>query len=326
MNDTCGRNINYLRISITDLCNLRCKYCVPEKGVPLKMHRDILRFEEIAEIVKEAAGLGITKVRLTGGEPLVRKGIAQLIKMIAGNDEINDIALTTNGILLKKYAQELKEAGLKRVNISIDSLNEDKYREITRGGNLIDVLAGIAAAQKAGLKPIKLNVVLIGGFNDSEIESFIRLTIDHDLDVRFIELMPIGEASSWSQKNFISNRVVLQRFPGLIPLLAEDKGSPAEYYRLPGAKGKIGLINPISNQFCKNCNRIRLTADGKLKPCLHSDQEVDIRDSIRNSREKEKSGILANVLKVAIIQKPAGHQMNIAGYEPIIRNMYQIGG
>lgn len=326
MIDNCNRKINYLRISVTDRCNFRCKYCIPESGILLKSHQDILRIEEITEIVQYAAMLGITKVRLTGGEPLVRKGIVQLIRNIALIREIKDIALTTNGVLLRQNSAELKEAGLKRVNISINSLEEKKYSEITRGGNLHEVLGGITAANLTGLKPVKLNVVLINGFNDTEIEDFIQLTVENELDVRFIELMPIGEASFWSKEHFISNKIIIDSFPELIPITADNDESVATYYRLPGAKGRVGLINPISHHFCGNCNRIRLTADGKLKPCLHSDREVDIRSILRNPDGKEESQRVIDILKTTIENKPAGHGINCEGYQPVTRNMNQIGG
>ncbi|MDK2917921.1 MAG: 3,8-cyclase [Candidatus Petromonas sp.] len=320
MFDKQGRKINYIRISVTDLCNLRCRYCMPEEGIFKKNHQDILRIEEIEEIVRVGAKLGINKVRITGGEPLVRKGIVKLVEKISDIDGINDIALTTNGTLLKKYARDLKEAGLKRVNISIDSLNKNKYEAVTRGGDLQRVLEGIEAAKKEGLTPIKLNVVLIGGFNDDEIGDFIKLTIDDEIDVRFIELMPIGQASTWAKERFTPNTIVLEKYPKLVPICKEDKGSPAKYYRLPKAKGRIGLINPISSHFCRNCNRIRVTSDGKIKPCLHSNLEIDIREF----RKLEMN--LFDIFKNAIESKPRKHNINNHEYEPIIREMYQIGG
>ncbi len=320
MNDTCGRKIDYLRISVTDLCNLRCKYCIPEKGVPLKQHDDILTFEEIERIVREAAALGVTKVRITGGEPLVRRGIADLIRMVASVPEIRDIGLTTNGILLAPLAKKLKEAGLHRVNISLDSLDPDKYREITRGGDLALVLDGIRAAREAGLTPIKINTVLIGGFNDSEIEAFVELTRRESLDVRFIELMPIGEASTWSSGHFISNETVLKRVPALMPLAIQDERSPARYYTLPGALGKVGLINPISSHFCASCNRLRLTADGKLKPCLNKDAEVNLHGALGSGN------IISERIREAVRLKPRQHDILESDYKPVIRNMHQIGG
>ncbi len=320
MHDTCGRKIDYLRISVTDLCNLRCKYCIPEKGVPLKQHDDILSFEEIERIVREAAELGVTKVRITGGEPLVRRGISDLVRMVAAVPGIRDIALTTNGLLLAKQAALLKEAGLHRVNISLDSLDPDKYREITRGGDLEQVLEGIRIAREIGLTPIKINAVLIGGFNDSEIESFVELTRNEPIDVRFIELMPIGEASTWSSEHFISNDTVLKRVPGLMPLPVNDKTSPARYFALSGARGKVGLINPISSHFCASCNRIRLTADGRLKPCLNADTEISLLDSLRGEN------CLSTQILEAIRLKPESHNISGADYKPVSRNMHQIGG
>ncbi|WP_330397339.1 GTP 3',8-cyclase MoaA [Maledivibacter halophilus] len=315
-----GRKINYLRISITDLCNLRCKYCMPKEGICKKFHKDILRIEEIEEIVRQSVKIGIKKVRITGGEPLIRNGIIELVKRISSIDGIEDLAMTTNGILLKKYARDLKSAGLNRVNISIDSLDKEKYREITRGGNIEDVMAGIKAAKDFDLTPIKLNTVLIGRFNDDEIEDFVYLTQNEKIDVRFIELMPLGEASSWAKEHFIPNTTVLDRFPNLIPLKSEDKSSPAKHYKLPGGKGKVGLINPISSHFCSYCNRIRITSDGKIKPCLHSNYEINIKNLIKQNYE------IIDILRFAVEAKPKEHNINNINYEPIIRNMFQIGG
>lgn len=320
MHDACGRKIDYLRISVTDLCNLRCKYCIPEKGVPLKQHEDILSFEEIERVVREAAALGVTKVRITGGEPLVRRGIAELVRMVAAVPGIRDIALTTNGVLLAEQAPVLKAAGLQRVNISLDTLDAEKYREITRGGDLEQVLSGIRAAREAGLTPIKINAVLIGGFNEMEIEKFVDLTRLEAMDVRFIELMPIGEASGWSSEHFISNDTVLQRIPDLAPLAVQDHQSPARYYQLPGALGKVGLINPISSHFCAACNRLRLTADGKLKPCLNADTEISLKESLRGS------GSLSELILEAARMKPESHDILGADFTPVSRNMHQIGG
>ncbi len=320
MLDNVGRKINYLRISVTDLCNLRCRYCMPEEGLCKKSHEDILRIEEIEEIVQEAAKLGINKVRITGGEPLIRKGIIELIRKISAVEQIKDIAMTTNGVLLGRYARELKEAGLNRVNISIDSLNKEKFSKITRGGNIKDVLDGIEEAKRVGLTPIKFNTVLIGGFNDDEIEAFVNLASSEDIDVRFIELMPLGQASTWAKEHFIPNTTVLDRFPELIPLCKDDKGSPAKYYKLPKGRGRIGLINPISSHFCGSCNRIRITADGRIKPCLHSNYEINIRSLRKQNME------LLDILKLAVESKPKEHTINNYEFEPIVRNMYQIGG
>lgn len=321
MKDTLGRNINYLRISVTDLCNMRCRYCMPEEGISKKDHNEILSLEEIFEVVKVASALGVNKVRITGGEPLVRKGLLKLVENIASLGTIKDLALTTNGVLLKKYAKALKEAGLNRVNISLDTLNETKYEEITRGGKLSGVIEGLEEAKKVGLLPLKINVVLIGGFNDGEIREFAQLTVNEPVDVRFIELMPIGQAAGWAKTNFISNHTVKEQISELIPIYAGDRSSPAKYYRLPNGNGKVGLINPISSHFCKYCNRMRLTADGRLKPCLHSNQEVDVKLAVRNGLKD-----LQEILAQAILAKPAQHKLNDQDNEPIHRDMFRIGG
>lgn len=321
MKDASGRNINYLRISITDLCNLRCMYCMPQDGIEKKHHKEILSLEEIYEVTKIAVDLGVDKVRITGGEPLVRNGIIKFIESIAQLEGIRDLAMTTNGLLLKEYAQELKNAGLDRVNISLDTLKDEKYKEITRGGNLKTVLEGIEAAKKVGLNPIKINTVIIGNFNDDEVEDFVGLTLKENIEVRFIELMPIGQASTWAKNKFISNSTIKDRISELMPIYDGDKHSPAKYYRLPGGVGKIGFINPISSHFCKYCNRIRLTADGRLKPCLHSNQEIDIKTALRHN-----IGDLRKLLEEAILSKPSQHTLNDLDHEPIVRDMYRIGG
>jgi len=320
MYDRQNRKINYLRISITDRCNLRCTYCMPSDGISKKCHKEILRNEEVLKIVESSVDLGIEKVRITGGEPLIRKGIVELVRDIASFEQIKDLTLTTNGILLKRYAKDLAEAGLNRVNISIDTLNPEKYAEITRGGRIEDVLEGIREARKYGLSPIKINVVLIGGFNEDEIESLVELTRDEDTHVRFIELMPIGEASAWNIDHFISNDSVLDKVPELKPIQASDIGSPAKYYQLDGAVGTVGLINPISCNFCSDCNRIRITSDGKIKPCLHSDDEIDLLAELRQGMD------IKETIKNAILNKPKEHLINDQEFEPITRNMNRIGG
>ncbi|MCT4632506.1 MAG: GTP 3',8-cyclase MoaA [Firmicutes bacterium] len=319
MMDKYGRKINYLRISITDRCNYRCRYCMPEDGVCKKEHQDILRFEDIIKVVSHGAAMGISKIRLTGGEPLIRKGVVDLVRQIKSIDGIKEVAMTTNGSLLPRFAKELKEAGLDRVNVSLDSLNADKFKDITRGADLKEVLDGIKLCQDLGMSPIKINVVLIGGFNDDEIVDFVSLTKDQDIDVRFIELMPIGEASQWSKGHFIPNTKVLEMVPELNEVEAQDISSPAKYYKLDGAKGTVGLINPISCTFCSNCNRIRLTSDGKLKPCLHSDDEIDLKDYIENNN-------LDQAIQASIETKPKEHHINDEEFKPIKRNMNQVGG
>lgn len=318
MVDAFGREINYLRLSITDRCNLRCKYCMPEDGIEKVKHEDILTLEELSEIVRTFAELGINKVRITGGEPLVRKGILSLISNIRSFEGIKEIALTTNGMLLKDMALDLKKAGLDRVNISVDSLNPEKYAMMTRGGQLKRVLEGIQAAKQVGLTPIKLNVVLIGGFNDDEVFDFVALTKDEAIDVRFIELMPIGEVAQWSLENFLPNDYILQRVPHLKPVKIEDQSSPARYYRLPKGLGRIGLISPISCKFCQYCNRIRLTSEGKLKYCLHSNEEFDLGKVLRSKAS------LKEYIEESILKKPLAHTIEQGDF--IVRNMVQVGG
>ncbi|MBU5425184.1 GTP 3',8-cyclase MoaA [Tissierella pigra] len=318
MKDSFGREINYLRISLTDRCNLRCKYCMPEDGISKFSHDEILTLEELYEIIEIFVELGINKIRFTGGEPLVRKGIVELISKVSKLYGVKDIAMTTNGILLKEYAKDLKDAGLNRVNISLDTLDEDKYRTITRGGNLHRILEGIEEAKKVGLTPIKINTVLIGGFNDDEIESLVGLTERENIDLRFIELMPIGEAASWAKENFISNNRVLEKVGSLLPVPREDISSPAVYYKLPNGKGKVGIINPISCKFCENCNRVRLTSQGRLKLCLHSDIEIDIREALNSGQDIKK------LIIESIGKKEESHHLEDGEY--IKRNMNQIGG
>jgi len=318
MIDSFGRKINYLRISVTDLCNLRCQYCMPEKGVCKVEHDEVLALEEIYKIAEVFISLGIDKIRLTGGEPLVRKGIVKLIADISNLGKVKDLAMTTNGVLLKKYAKDLKNAGLNRVNISLDTLNEDKYSEITRGGKLKDVLDGIEEAKVVGLLPIKLNVVLVGGFNVNEIKKFVYLTEKENIDVRFIELMPIGEAANWQVDKFTPNQVILDEVKELEKIENTDPSSPAIYYKLSNGKGKVGIINPISHKFCGDCNRIRLTAQGKLKLCLHSNDEIDLKEVLRSGGDIEK------VIKESITYKPQEHHLEDGKY--IEKNMFQIGG
>ncbi len=319
MKDHYGRKINYMRISITDLCNLRCVYCMPEEGVKKHSHQKNLSFEEIIDLIKAGVSLGVDKIRLTGGEPLVRHGIVDLVKQIGDIAGIKDLTMTTNGILLTKYAKELKAAGLNRVNISLDTFDAEKFHQITRWGHIEDVLSGIEAAKAVGIKPIKINTVLIKGFNDNEIETFVNYTKDEEVFVRFIELMPLGESSGFAENQFLSNAEVLKRMPQLIPVIDANKTGPAEYYQLPGAKGRVGLINPISKHFCSECNRIRITTDGKIKPCLHSDDEIDI------IAHRKKGESYQQILLQAINEKPEKHHIN-DHEKQVLRNMNEIGG
>ena len=314
MKDQFDRDITYLRVSITDLCNLRCRYCMPD-GVCQKLHEDILSFEEIAEIVAAAAELGVCKVRITGGEPLVRRGCVDLCRMVASIPGIREVDLTTNGTLLPRYARELKEAGVDRVNISIDSLDPDKYAAITGGGVLADALAGVEAAREAGLAPVKLNTVLIGGFNDDEIPAFVELTRHAPVELRFIELMPMG--GDFGPSAYLPGSTVLERVPELAPL--PDNGGVARLYRLPDGLGRVGLISPLSRHFCATCNRLRLTSEGSLKPCLHSNQEIRIRGLHGDE--------LREALREAIHAKPRMHGVLDAEHPSEAgRGMNTIGG
>lgn len=315
--DKFGRKINYARISVTDLCNLRCTYCMPTGGVDKKTHSNILRVEEINAIASALTELGITKIRLTGGEPLVRKGIMDIVEHIGKMEGIKDFAMTTNGILLPKHAKDLAKFGLKRVNISLDSLKSESLKSLCGLGDIESVKDGIESALSAGLS-VKINTVLINGFNVNEIEEFCKITIENPIDVRFIELMPIGECANWAEDKFISNNIVLEKMPNLVPEKSDDPSSPATHYRLPNAKGRVGLIRPMSCKFCNNCNRIRITSDGKLKTCLHSDDEIDIRPYVQEN-ESLKTSILS-----ALQTKQKEH--NLENRDFIERNMHRIGG
>lgn len=313
MKDRFGRNITYLRISVTDLCNLRCKYCMPESGVKSLCHSDILSIEEIIEIVKIASKNGIKKIRLTGGEPLVRRGFINLCKQISKIDEIEDIAITTNGVYLKSMADELFENKVRRINFSLDTLVKEKYNDITRRNDFDKTMESLFYAIKKGFK-VKINVVLIGGFNDDEIQDFVNLANDYDLEVRFIELMQIGETANWSKDKFVSNKIVLEKVP---ELEFDGVSGVAKIYKIKGQKGRIGLISPISCSFCEDCNRIRLTSDGKLKPCLHSKDEINLKGLSGEELEE--------VFKRGIFEKPEKHHLE-DGKSESARDMNKIGG
>ena len=320
MKDHFERVIDYMRISITDRCNLRCRYCMPADGFTNIIPREqILSFEEITRLAEAAAKLGIHKIRLTGGEPLVRHGIVDLISRIHAVEGIHEIGITTNGILLADMADDLKKAGVSRVNISIDTLDPEKYASITRGGKLDKVLAGIEAAKRVGLTPVKLNVVALGGFNEDEFGDFIEMTRNEDIIVRFIELMPIGHADLGDSYGFISNKEILSRFPELVPV-ENEKYSVSDDFQLPGGKGKVGFISALSNHFCSSCNKIRLTSDGKIKPCLHSNDEIDMKGPLTLSDDE-----LLEALRASVNRKVEHHLLN-EGAAPIERDMNKIGG
>lgn len=323
-----NRRINYLRISITDRCNLRCHYCMPKEGVSQFGHTEILRYEEILRLAELAVKKGITKIRITGGEPLVRKGVVSLIHQLSHLRGIQDLSMTTNAILLEEFAPSLFQAGLKRVNVSMDSLRPKKYREITRGGDLTKVWAGIEAARQAGISPIKINVVALTGFNDGEILEFARLTMKHPYQVRFIEFMPIGVTSEWRPERYLSSREIKQRIESSSPLISLDNGinahdGPARLFKLPGSMGEIGFISPISDHFCGACNRLRITADGKLKTCLFAEEETDLKVLLRSGCTDEE---LERKLDEAISKKPLRHEAVGGAMKRCHRPMVKIGG
>lgn len=315
MKDRCGRTIKYLRLSVTDLCNCRCIYCMGENGVPRLPHSAILSFEEIEEIVRAAVSLGVTKVRLTGGEPLVRRGIVELVRRLRGIEGIEELTMTTNGTRLVEYAEKLRETGLDRLNVSLDTLDPEKYRRLTRIGSLSDTLRGLDAARQAGFRNIKLNTVLMGGINDDEIPEIAALAKDGAFDVRFIELMPIGECADWDRSRFIPAERVL----GCLPKAARvPSDGVAELWRPEGFRGTVGLIRPLSHRFCADCDRIRVTADGFLKPCLHSSREIPLRG--KHGEE------LIHAIAEGMQAKPREHHMADGHASDSRRGMNRIGG
>jgi cyclic pyranopterin phosphate synthase len=324
-----GRSISYLRLSVTDRCNLRCIYCMPQEGIRILPQRDILTYDELVEIISTVAGpLGLKGIRITGGEPLVRGGVLDLVRRLSAMDGIEDLSMTTNALLLKEMAGPLREAGLRRVNISLDTLRPERYRRICRGGSLGKVMAGVDAAMETGLEPVKVNQVVIPGVNDDEVERMARLTIDRELHVRFIEFMPIGNSDLQRRRRYISSaslRSKLQESFGLSSAQGPHGLGPARYYRIPGAKGTIGFISPLSQHFCSSCNRIRLTADGWIRTCLLSDRVgVDVKTPYRAGG---RGDVLVNLFREAIRRKPASHDLAPTGNGGgFIRTMCQIGG
>jgi len=329
LRDNFNRVINYLRVSVTDRCNLHCRYC-SDKDLPFTPHDDILRYEEILRFVRIAATLGVQKVRLTGGEPLSRRGITFLIGEINSIEGITDISLTTNGVYLGERVTELKEAGLGRVNISLDTLKRDRFSYIT-GVDVFDrVIASIEKAKELGLEPIKINTVIIKGFNDDEILDFARLTLENPYQIRFIELMPLGHAGIENNGRYLSNAIVRERietFGRLDPVSGRGNGNdgPAQIYRLAGGAGEIGFISPVSRHFCRTCNRLRLTADGHLRACLLSDDETDLKGPLREGCADEE---IQELIRRAISRKPERHGIacSESRIKKCMKEMQEIGG
>ncbi len=326
--DTYERKIDYLRISVTDRCNLRCVYCMPGEGIDLIESEGIVRYEELLRVARIAISHGVTKIRVTGGEPLVRKGIIKFIRELKSMDGLKDLSLTTNGVLLKEFAGKLKEAGLKRINVSLDSLDRARFGKLTRGDRLDDVLAGLDAALEAGLDPVKINMVVIKGFNDDEIMAFAALSKEKPFHVRFIEYMPFDTAEGWQREKCLSSgeiKKAIDKVEKLYPVKGnkDDGAGPARRFRFKDALGEVGFISPVSAHFCSECNRLRLTADGKLRTCLFSDNEIDLRSALRDGSTDEAVEAL---LFKAVGEKPLGHQINDNIFKKCSRTMSLIGG
>lgn len=326
--DSFGRQITYLRVSVTDRCNFRCVYCMPPGGIEHLAHDNILRYEEIFEIVQTAAEQGVREVRLTGGEPLVRRDLHVLVGMLTQIPGIEEVSLTTNGLLLEKYAASLAEAGLKRVNISLDTLDKEKFARITRGGSLETAWRGIEAAERCGLTPIKINAVLMRGVNDDEVVDLAKITLTHPWHIRFIELMPLQNQATWGEgfpdprEAYVRVEEAMEKLTvlGLEPINGKSGNGPAVEYRLKDGIGRIGFISPLSEgHFCNRCNRLRLTADGYLRPCLMSDLEIAVLPALRNGEA------ILPLLEKAVGMKPAGHSL-ANDQRPTGRYMTQIGG
>ena len=326
--DPFGRSITYLRISLTDRCNLRCVYCMPKEGLQWQAHADQLSVEEITRVVETAVKGGVKRIRLTGGEPLVHPHIVEIVRRIASIQNIEEVSLTTNAMLLERFAQPLANAGLTRVNISLDSLDADKFRRITRGGEIDRVWKGIAAAEAAHLAPLKLNTVIVRGLNADELPALARLTMENEWHARFIEIMPIGNAQDWGKgfpapsERYVSVQEMRAQLSSLNlqPETSPVGNGPARTFRIPGSLGTVGFISPLGEHFCQNCNRLRLTSDGRLRSCLVIPAEVSLRDAVRSGQPLE------GFFQQAIAYKPEHHNMLVAVAANSQRGMSQIGG
>ncbi len=323
--DAFRRKIDYLRLSITDRCNLRCTYCMPERGVPKLGHDKILRYEEIITVAKIVAGMGISKIRITGGEPLVRRDILTLCRNISMIPGLKSLSITTNGVLLPEYAESLRAAGIKRINISLDTLQPEKFASIARRDCFQRVWDGIEAARLAGFSPIKINAVVIHGINEDEIEELAALTFKYPFHIRFIEFMPFLPGSP--EANFVPASEILDRLKRIAPLSRSEEtnnNGPAQYFQFQGAPGKIGIISPVSEHFCPTCNRLRITADGKLRTCLFSKDETDLRQALREGLPAER---IEEIIRTAIKTKPEKHELSNPVFRKCIsRPMFSIGG
>lgn len=326
--DKWGREVNYLRLSVTDRCNMRCLYCVPKGGIKPVDRNLILSYEEILQIIKPAVSMGINRIRITGGEPLVRKGICSLVGQLSSLVGVSEVSLTTNGLLLGRKAELLARNGLSRVNVSLDSLNPNRFSYITRGGEFNRVFAGILAAEAAKLTPVKLNVVVMRGINYREIPNFVRLTLNHQWHVRFIEYMPVGsfvEKLDWS-KRFVSINEIKEIIEGkgwkLLPAYAPVGGGPAKYFRIEGALGKVGFISPMTHKFCDQCNRLRVTPDGRIRACLLDGGEINVKRILRSGGDEEQ---IKKAWRKALNLKPRAHAQTIPPASDA-RDMVFLGG
>jgi cyclic pyranopterin phosphate synthase len=324
--DGFSRPITYLRVSVTDKCNLRCVYCMPESGLPWLRRDEILSYEEIAQIVTAAASVGVRSIRLTGGEPLVRRDLSRLVAAISAIPGIDDVALSTNGLLLKDQIAELAAAGLRRINLSLDTLRPERFETIARRPGLELVLEGLDAAIDAGLMPVKINCVVMRGQNDDEITEFAALTRDRPVFVRFIEVMPVHENVGLQRDAYVSSTEVLERIAAieeLVPHVGPAGNGPARYFAFPGAPGAIGVISPLSHDYCDRCNRVRLTADGRLRLCLFGDHALDLRTPLRAGAPGEE---LAALMRSAMLIKPARHHLRLGETSSRMRAFSEIGG
>lgn len=323
--DSFKRRINYLRISLTDRCNFRCLYCMPEHGAHFAPRDQLLTDDELLRVVQAAAAIGFEKIRLTGGEPTLRRNIIEIVRGIAQTPGIREISMTTNGLRLAEQAQALREAGLTRVNISIDSLNPEKFRAMTRGGDFARVWAGIEAAERVGFRPLKLNAVVVRGLNDDEVADLARLTLDKPWQLRFIEMMPLAGVGDLAAQSVVPTAEIIARLEqvyGPLEFVGWFGSDPARTYRLPNGQGTLGFISSITEPFCSTCNRMRLTADGKLHLCLLRDNELDLRDALRGGATDED---IAALMRQAVWLKPWGHGLP-EGITPTLRGMSELGG
>ncbi len=324
LRDQFGRNLHYLRISLTDACNFRCVYCMPEH-IRFKDRKDLMQNDELLFLARAFVDLGVDKIRLTGGEPMLREGLTEIISAIKGMG-VNDLSMTTNGSLLADKAEELAVAGLDRVNISLDSLDPTKFRRITRWGSFADVWAGIIAAEKAGLTPIKINVVVVRGYNDDDVVDLAGLTLEHPWDIRFIELMPVGSEGGFALDALVPSAETKAKIESAFGELEAVPGyngeDPSRPYRIPGAPGRLGFISSVTAPFCAGCTRLRLTADGKLRLCLLHEDEVDLLTPLRQGTSYDE---MKRLIAKAAWRKPWGHKLQESQF-PLNREMYQIGG